>query len=215
MSAIEYIDEMKRKTQICIIHGGMTFTSRDKYVHFLQTREILLEKRESWTGMYLEERLGKQFEIIRPRMPLADNAVYTDWKIHFERYLPYMPGNIILIGNSLGGIFLAKYLSEQKLPRAVIATYLVCAPFDNTLEGEELVGGFTLKSNLSLIEKNTKKLHLLFSEDDDVVPISHAEKYTRKLPSAQLHIYTNKNGHFNISKFPEIIKMIQADVESK
>ena len=28
-------------------------------------------------------------------------------------------------------------------------------------------------------------------------------------------IYKNKNGHFKISKFPEIVKMIKADVKRK
>ncbi len=146
-------------------------------------------------------------------MPLQDNAKYRDWRIMFERYVSLLRGDFILIGNSLGGIFLAKYLSENELSRKAFSTYLTCAPFDDTLPGEDLVGGFTLKENLSLIEKNTKNLSLLFSKDDDVVPVSHAEKYRQKLPKARIIIYKSKNGHFNISTFPEIIKMIKSDTK--
>lgn len=200
---------MKKKGQIFIIHGGMTFKSKKDYVHFLKTRKISLEKKKSWTGDYLDKELGRKFEIIRPRMPLQDDAKYEEWKIHFERYFPLLKNNLILIGSSLGGIFLAKYLSEHKFPKKILSAYLICPPFNNTLIGEDLAGGFKLKSNLSLLEKNAEKLYLMFSKDDDCVPVSHAEKYRGELKNANIVIYKSKNGHFNISKFPEIIKLIK------
>jgi predicted alpha/beta hydrolase family esterase len=198
-----------QKTQILMIHGGMTFKNRKDYLHFLKTRKISLEKRVSWAGDYLDKKLGKDFEIIRPRMPLQDDAKYEDWKIHFERFIPYLKVNFILIGNSLGGIFLAQYLLENKLPKKALSVYLICPPFDDTLFGEDLVGGFRLKSDFSLLEKNTKNLTLMFSRDDDVVPVNHAEKYGKKLKDAEIIIYKSKNGHFNIVEFPEIVKMIK------
>ncbi len=191
----------------------MTFKSHEDYLHFLKIRKVSIEKKVSWTGDYLEKSLGKNYEVIRPRMPLQDNACYEDWKIWFQRYILYFHKNTILIGNSLGGIFLAKYLSEHKLPKRVLSTYLICAPFDGSITGEDLVGGFKLKSNLSLLEKNSQNLYLLFSEDDDIVPVSHAGKYKKKLKNAKIIVYKSKNGHFRISKFPEIIKMIQKDIK--
>lgn len=206
---------MKKKIQIFIIHGGTTFKNNKDYLMFLKTREISIEKKIRWNGDYLNKELGKNFEIIRPRMPLQDNAEYNDWKIHIERHIPYLRNNVILIGESLGGIFLAKYLSEHKFPKKILSTYLICPPFDNTLTGEDLTNGFKLKSNLSLIEKNSKNLYLLFSKDDDVVPISHAKKYERKLKNAKIITYKSKNGHFKVPKFPEIVKLIKADVRRK
>lgn len=199
---------MKNKLQIFIVHGGTTFKNDKDYLHFLKTRWIRVQKKISWTGDYLDRKLGNKFEIIRPRMPLQDNAKYRDWKIYFERHIPYLKNNIILIGSSLGGIFLAKYLSEQKFPKKILATFLVCPPFDNSVIGEDLVNGFKLKSDLSLLEKNSKKLYLMFSKDDDCVPVSHAEKYRNKLKNADIIIYKSKNGHFNVPKFPEIVKII-------
>ena len=200
---------MKNKRQIFIIHGGMTFKTKRDYLHFLKNRKVSPESKVMWTDDYLDKNLGSNFDIIRPRMPLHDNAIYEEWKIHFERFFPYLKSNIILIGSSLGGIFLAKYLSENKFPKKILAAFLICPPFDNTITGEDLVGGFSLKSNLSLIEKNTQKLFLLFSKDDDVVPVSNAQKYQKKLQKAKVIIYKSKNGHFNISQFPEIVKMIK------
>ncbi len=204
---------MKKKTQIIFIHGGMTFKNRKDYLKFLKTKEVSLEKTKKWFNEYTDMELGKKFELIRPTMPLSWNAKYEDWKIWFERYIPFLRNSVILIGSSLGGIFLAKYLSENKFPKKILATYLICPPFDNTLSEEDLVGGFRLKSDLSLLEKNSRNLTLLFSKDDDAVPVSHAEKYRNKLKNAKIIIYKSKNGHFRISKFPEIVKMIKNDIK--
>lgn len=203
---------MKNKIRVFFIHGGETFKNRKDYLHFLKTRKVSIEGKKYWIED-VKKKLGGNFEVIIPRMPLQDNAKYSDWKVHFERYLSQLKDNIILIGISLGGIFLAKYLSESKFPKKILAVYLVAPPFDNTLKGEDLVGGFKLKSDLSMIEKNCKNIKLLFSKDDDCVPISHAKKYEEKLKNTKIIIYKSKNGHFKISKFPEIVKMVKADVK--
>ncbi|MEK7651373.1 MAG: alpha/beta hydrolase [Patescibacteria group bacterium] len=192
----------------------MTFKSEKDYLHWLKNKNVSTKKRPYWEAD-LEEKLDNKFEIVRPRMPLQDNAKYRDWEILFERYLPLLRHNFILIGSSLGGIFLAKYLSEHKLSKKALSVYLVCAPFDGTLSTEDLVGGFKLKADLSLVERNCKNLHILFSKDDDVVPVSHAEKYRKKLKKAHIVVYNNKRGHFTIPKFPEIIKMIKKDFREK
>ena len=41
----------------------------------------------------------------------------------------------------------------------------------------------------------------------------HAEKYAKKLKRAHIVIYKSKNGHFNISKFPEIVRIIKEETK--
>ncbi|MCA9761273.1 MAG: alpha/beta hydrolase [Streptococcus sp.] len=200
------------KKQILMIHGGMTFKNESDYLHYLKTKEVSTVSKPYWEAD-LESKLKNKFEIIRPRMPLSDNAKYRDWKILFERYIPLLKKDYILIGSSLGGIFLAQYLSENKMPKKALSVYLVCAPFDGDLTGEDLVGGFKLKKDLTLLEENCKNLYVMFSEDDDVVPVSHAEKYKGKLNKAHILIYKDKGGHFTVPKFPEIIKLIKRDTK--
>lgn len=202
---------MERKIQVFIIHGGMTFKSKKDYLHFLRTRDVSIEEKISWSGEYLKKKLGVRFDVIKPRMPMSENAKYEEWKITFDRYIPLIKSGVILIGNSLGGIFLAKYLSENKFPKRILSTYLICPPYDNSLSSEDLAGGFTLKSDLTLLEKNTKNLHLMFSSDDEAVPLEHADKYRQKLKKARFHVFDNKNGHFRVSDFPELVKSIKAD----
>ena len=200
---------MKKKNQVFVIHGGMTFRKMKNYLNYLKNRPVSIEKRNNWAGDSLEQKLGPNFQVIRPRMPLQDYARYEEWKIMFERYIPLLKNGVILMGNSLGGIFLAKYLSENKFPKKILATFLTCAPFDNSHSDEDLVGGFKLKADLSLLEKNSPNLIMSFSADDKCVPVYHAKRYGEKLKLAKITIYKGMNGHFNTSKFPQIIKMIK------
>ncbi len=202
---------MSAPIQILYIHGGMTFRNKADYLEYLKTKTISLDRKVSWSDEYLRNKLGKDFSIINPRMPLKDNAKYMEWKIFFERHLELLTPPFILIGTSLGGVFLAKYLSENNLSTPALSTYFICPPFDNTLPTEDLVGGFRLKSSLSRIEKNTKRAVFCFSKDDEVVPISHAEKYRAKITNAEMHIFNNKNGHFKVEEFPEIVTMLKED----
>ncbi|KKU43396.1 MAG: hypothetical protein UX61_C0021G0001, partial [Parcubacteria group bacterium GW2011_GWA2_46_7] len=52
-----------------MVHGGMTFKNKKDYLRFLKTRQISIEKKIRWGEDYLDKTLGKNFEIIRPRMP--------------------------------------------------------------------------------------------------------------------------------------------------
>lgn len=200
---------MITKKQIFFVHGGEAFKNYTDYLDYLKTRPIALEKYRSWRNEYLSRKLGPYFDIISPQMPGKENAKYLEWKINFERYLPYLTDNLTLIGNSLGGIFLTKYLSENKFPKKIKALILVAPPYSNKLKGEYFAGGFKLGKDLTLITKNCPQVFLLFSEDDEVVPLDHAAKYAKNLPAAKLFVLKNKNGHFRISKFPEIVKLIK------
>lgn len=203
-----------QKTQIFIIHGGDTFKNKRDYLKFLQTRSISIELKNDWKDN-ISRQLNKDFEVIFPRMPCKEYAHYNEWKIHFERFFPYLRDNIILIGNSLGGIFLAKYLSEYKFPKKIKSLFLVAAPFDNSNPtGKYFPNRFRLKSDLSFLQNQCADIILMFSKYDKVVPLEHAEKYRKKLPNAKIIIYKSKNGHFKISKFPEIVKMIKNDVSN-
>ncbi len=52
-------------------------------------------------------------------------------------------------------------------------------------------------------------MYLLFSADDEVVDLSHKDKYQAKLNKADIRVYNKKNGHFRVSTFKELIKIIK------
>lgn len=202
------------KFQILYIHGGETFKTREDCLNHLRNKKVKLGEKVRWHGDSFKKGLGEDFEITKPRMPFQDDAKYSDWKIVFENYLDAMDDNVILIGGSLGGIFLSKYLSENKVDKKILAVYLIAAPFnDELVNGEDLVGGFELGEDLSLIEENCDNVTLMFSRDDDCVLIESAERYREKLKDSKIIIYESKSGHFEIEEFPEIVEMIREDVK--
>jgi hypothetical protein len=102
------------KKQIVIIHGGDTWETYEQYLEFLKNRQIDFDKhglgKEFWEDK-LNNNLGEDYQVIQPEMPNYRNAQYPEWKIWFEKFIPFLNDNVILIGGSLGGIFLAKYLA--------------------------------------------------------------------------------------------------------
>lgn len=114
--------------------------------------------------------------------------------------------NVIFIGHSLGGIFLAKYLSEEEYPKRIKATLLVAAPY-NTPDDHPYVD-FNILTDLSGLQKQGGKIYLYHSKDDQIVPFSNFERYQRELPTASARIFADKQ-HFRQADFPELITDIQ------
>lgn len=213
----------KKPIQVFYIHGAPTLKNRKQYLDYISNRPVYLGTLKRRHGEDLSKRLGKWFSVVKTQMPNPDNGIYDDWKIHFERLLPLLDKELIIIWNSLWGTFIARYLSENKFTKKLISLYLVAAPYDNNLvknnkfwvPEQELVGWFKVGKDLSGIEKATKIVHLLYSSDDEIVHLEHGEKFKSKLKNADLTIFDNVKGHFRVSEFPEIAKMIKADIKKR
>lgn len=203
---------MSNKQQILHIHGGMAFNSREDYLRTL--REELefdineQEKVKSWRHNYSDFLDTEKYQIIVPTMPSKDNATYEEWNIWFEKVIPFLKNNLIMVGHSLGGLFLAKYLSENTFPVSIKQLHLVAAPYDHEDEIEQL-GDFKLQNFPGKLSDATiPEIHIYHSTDDTIVPVSESEKYYQALPGSQLHIF-NDRFHFVGETFPELFQNIK------
>jgi predicted alpha/beta hydrolase family esterase len=192
--------------QILIIHGGDAFQSYEEYLHDLKNKEFILEriKIQDWKSA-IDKKLGEHYEVLAPRMPNAQNAKYQEWKIWFEKIIPLLNDNLILIGHSLGGIFLAKYLAEENISKRIRAMFLIAAPF--VAPNQTHLGDFTLPASLQKLINQGGDIFLYHSRDDEVVPFADCEKYQKALPQAHARLFTNRQ-HFNQVELPEIIEDI-------
>ncbi|MCK4592045.1 alpha/beta hydrolase [Candidatus Parcubacteria bacterium] len=194
------------KKQVIIIHGGGVFVNYKEYIAFLKKQEINFKKNGGWKRS-LGDKLGKGFEVIMPAMPNYSNAKYIEWKIWFEKLFPFLEKKVVLVGHSLGGIFLARYLSENKFPKKILATILVAAPYDDK-KSIARSAGFVLKKDLSKIQDQSGKLIFYHSRNDNSVPFSCFKKYEKFLPEASFKELKGR-GHFRQNNFPEIVREIK------
>ena len=188
-----------------MIHGGECFETYEAFLSTIQKWTMTLEdiNRQGWS-----RTLGQalpDFDVYRPQMPNSLMARYDAWKIWFEKFLPEMRDGVVLIGHSLGGIFLAKYLAENTLDKKVASLHLVAAPFDPHISG--YLADFVLPAELGKVTEQAAEIFIYASSDDTVVPLSDAEAYQNTFPSATLVRFSDR-GHFNQESFPELIKNI-------
>ena len=193
-------------TTVLYVHGGTTHSTHEKYIDWLKTTTLYLQNIDWWSGSFLKHNIS--IPVVAPRFPLSENAQYDEWKLFFERYVEKIDDELILIGWSLGAIFLVKYLSENTPSHPIRATFLVAPPFDDTVEGEELCNGFALSDDMSAVLDHSSKVNFYFSKDDFCVPSSHMEKYQKALPQATFTLFSDRN-HFLQEEFPELIEHIQ------
>ncbi len=194
------------KKQIVIIHGGDTFENQEAYLDFLKNYEIDIERykssKDDWKP-WLRERLGDDYEVILPTMPNKTNAQFGEWKLWFEKIIPFLNEEIILVGHSLGASFVAKYLSENKFPKKLNGVFLVSGVFDKDSDGYSLLS-FSLPEKLDL---QTENLYLYHSKDDPVVPFSALENFIKALPKAHSRVFENRK-HINQPEFMELAEDI-------
>lgn len=191
--------------QVIIIHGADSFDSQEKFLEYLKNCEVSRESflpKTDWKNSLAAE-LGENFDVLFPRMPNKQNARYAEWKIWFERMLPFMADALILVGHSQGGIFLAKYLAENKLPKKIDRLLLVAAPYKNTRE----TGDFAIAGPLSGVWEQCQNIHLFYSQDDPVVALGEMEGYKKEWPEAKTHVFSDR-GHFKQEQFPELVEEI-------
>jgi len=193
------------KQQVVIVRGGETFANYEDYISYLENEKIDLDDlktRKGWKNR-IQTDLGENYEVFLPEMPNRRNAHYLEWKIWFKKIIDILDDNLILVGSSLGGIFLARYLAENKINKKLKAVILIATPFDDLN-----LTDFKLPKSLLNFSNQCENIYLIQSKDDTLVPFEQVEKYKKALPMAKVIVFENR-GHFNQETFPEIIELIK------
>ncbi|MET3697042.1 hypothetical protein SAMN05877753_101379 [Bacillus oleivorans] len=132
---------------------------------------------------YLENELRDKYQFVIPKMPSPENPKYVRWKDQLEKELNMLNGEVILIGHSLGGSVLLKYLSEESYNLTFSGLFIISSPYwglDKDWQSKE----FTLQNNFEQNLPAIPHLFLYHSRDEDIVPFKHHKIYAEKLPQA-------------------------------
>jgi len=200
---------MKNKKQIIFIRGGETFDKKEDFYEYLKTVKCNpYDKSKEWRD-WIIWALEDSYDLICPLMPNKQSADYVAWKMWFERHFEFInDDNPIIIGHSLGGAFLFKYLSENSFPKNISQLHLIAPYVENEGMRLEKLDTFSFDINkINNIKNICREIHLWHSKDDNSVPFHHSELVKEYLPEAQFHIF-NDRGHFRQPAFPEILEVI-------
>ncbi len=192
--------------QIWLIHGGHSFNSMKRYLEDLKSLELDYDRFKlpdrKWRDWLVEQM--PEADILLPNMPNGHNAQFDEWRIYFEKLIPFFSDDVSLVGHSLGAMFLSKYLNDHPLPSKVKQIILISPAYDD--ETIEDCGSFRTISAKNLT-KSSDNIHLFHSQDDPAVPFSELAKFQADLPNAKSHIFTDR-GHFLDPEFREMLDLL-------
>lgn len=187
------------KQKVLIIGGGEVFKSFDDFVEFQKSYDPgdIFDKDKIGWKENLKKDL-KEFNVKRLYMPSSDNSKYFLWKFRFDNFLKYINGEeLILVGHSLGGIFLLKYLSENEVNFNIKQLHIVGSPY---IKDYLLDFNFDEKKVAKL---NSNKIFLYHSKDDKIVDVESFYKYKELLTNSKYFLFEDK-GHFLEENFDEL-----------
>jgi uncharacterized protein len=155
---------------------------------------------------YLKTMLGGDYHVVSPQMPEPEHPEYHLWEKELDRDFAMLHHDAILVGHSLGGSVLLKYLSEHPLELPISGLFIVAAPYWGLSHWE--VDEYRLTTDFHKNLPPINNLVLYHSRNDEVVPFSHLGMYASKLPWAtvrETHGY-----HLFQHGLPELIADIKA-----
>ena len=194
--------------QIVVIHGATTFVDHDQYLQYLAEKPLQVDRltyKPMWKER-LQDNLGDAYKVLLPSMPNKTNARYSEWRIFFKNLTQLLTDDCVLVGHSMGAVFLAKYLSETHLPFRVQATILVATPHSD--DSAEDLGDFKLDTISDLFRSQAGKVIIFNGKDDPVISVQDIERYKQDLPGAE-HIELPASDHFMRVDFPELTTHIK------
>jgi predicted alpha/beta hydrolase family esterase len=155
---------------------------------------------------YIKENLSADFQIIAPVMPHPEEPNYESWKNALKEIFKIMDDDMILIGHSLGGSVLLKFLSEERPTQTVRTLHLIAVPFWGLEDWE--VDEFRLREDFAERLPSVSAIYIYHSKDDQIVSTQHAEKYAAELRGADYQ-ELNGYGHVFWKGLPALIRDVK------
>lgn len=139
----------------------------------------------------LARHLGDGFSIDFPRLP-EDDPEDGHWLEAINEAIARTSGPVVLVGHSVGGYLLLKYLAMNRVTTPIAALCVIAAPFPGG-DPAWTFDGFDLPDDMDRLLPTDTKVLLYASEDDETVPFAHRDLYAAALPRAITR--TTSGGH--------------------
>src|SRR5215204_5115168 len=153
---------------------------------------------------YLKSKLSDEFEILFPIIEKPKTPTYEKFRKMFASSFAKITEPVILIGHSLGGSTLLKYLSEEKPDISISGLFLVATPHWKGNMKE-----FQLKENFQFFLKDIPAIFLYHSKNDTEVPFENLEFYETAFKTATVRELRGEEHTFP-KGLPELVSDIKA-----
>lgn len=154
----------------------------------------------------LKGSLGNNYVLHHPSMPDPENPRYLEWKMTLQATFPVGGNKVAIIGHSLGGSVIIKYLSEGLCQVPLAGLFLIGTPYWGT-RGWAL-DEFTFPGDFASRLPHVDKVFVYHSRNDRWVPFSHGETYAKKLGGAVMRKLTGDEHEFS-DGLPVLVKDIR------
>jgi predicted alpha/beta hydrolase family esterase len=141
---------------------------------------------------YLRRKLPDKFEILFPTIEKPNSPTYKKFKKMLGSAFNDITEPVTLVGHSLGGSTLLKYLSEEKPDISIDALFLVATPHWKSNMKE-----FQLKENFQASLKNIPAIYLYHSKNDHDVPFESLKFYKNAFKTATVRELAGKEHTFS------------------
>jgi predicted alpha/beta hydrolase family esterase len=141
----------------------------------------------------LRQQLGSDYHVLAPDMPDSDHPRYLAWRDQIAQELGKLDADALLIGHSLGGSMLLKYLAEGTYQKPIAGLFLVAVP-DFSKQDWELE--YAVPDDFASRLPPIQQLFLYHSRSDEEVPFSSLRRYQEQLPQATVRVLEGKEHSF-------------------
>lgn len=171
---------------------------------------------DGWIPWLKRELELKSYTVEALAMPDPNNPKIETWVPHLAETVQEPDQDTILVGHSMGGATIIRYLEslpkETKVGKAVLVAPVI--DIINNLEPEDLPTAkpwLETPIDANKVKNSTSTIVGFFSDNDPFIPTSSAD-YAKDNYGARITIEHNK-GHFdldnNITEVPSVLEEIQ------
>src|SRR5262249_52045292 len=73
----------------------------------------------------LQDALGSAYQVLYPKMPGEEDPEYQAWKGQIAKELASLDDQVIIVGHSVGGAVLLRYLSEENVAKPIAGIFII------------------------------------------------------------------------------------------
>jgi len=153
----------------------------------------------------LRSGLSEDFKLSAPLMPTPNNPHAASWDKACARHIEAAPVPLVLVGHSLGGSTILKYLARRGTPPGLRSVICIATPFwGEDMKSWMLPPGFAKRLS------GVARIVFYHSRDDTEVPLSHVERYANALPRALVRKVDGRGHLFDNGEVRDILADIAA-----